>query len=159
MLLRMRPLWPTKADGTPRYRARLSAAPDQRSRVTNGKRPFDRRSSEARRLEDLTAAYLAEFEAPGEAAISIARAAALASLRIERIEAAEMAGRPIDDERLVRLIGALNRSIQALASLRPKPAEVDRGVASLAEHLAAIVERRRQAGADSGAESGTAPKP
>jgi hypothetical protein len=148
MLLAMRPFSDVRADGTLRdpraVAARLAKAKASRSRRTNGKAPYDQRASHARRLSDLEASYLCDFEAPSEAAVAIARGAALASLRIERIEAREMAGQEIDDERLVRLMGAINRSVQALAALRPKQLSGSKRTDDLDAHLAAIAARKQR---------------
>jgi hypothetical protein len=146
MLLAMRPFSDVRADGTLRdpraVAARLAKAKASRSRRTNGKAPYDQRASHARRLSDLEASYLRDFEAPSEAAVAIARGAALASLRIERIEAREMAGKEVDDERLVRLMGAVNRSVQALAALRPKTSSDRRPGLSLEQHLEEMAARK-----------------
>jgi hypothetical protein len=157
----MKPFQKKHLDGTPRYpHAVASRSAANKSRVSNGKRPFDRRSSDARRLEDLTASFLREFEAPSEAAIAIARSAGLARLRIERIEAREMAGKEIDDERLVRLMGAVNRSVQALAALKPKGEPRRDGAETLVEHLERMARRKAERlAAEAAAERASAREP
>jgi hypothetical protein len=141
----MKPLWRTRADGTPRYgNGVVPKSAAHRAKRTNGKTPFDKRSSAARRLDDLMRDYLAGIE-PTEAELGLARSAALAAVRIERLEVREMQGLDIDDERLVRLMGAHSRALVALRGLKakaqPRPGALSASDA-LARHLAAIVAAR-----------------
>ena len=88
-------------------------------------KPFDKRTAQARRLSFLMRNFLADFpEAPGEAALSLARAAAIASVKISRFEAAEARGEEVNDELFVRVAGQLSRAITALRMLaKPEAAE------------------------------------
>jgi hypothetical protein len=97
-----------------------------------------------RRLAELTASFLREFPDPPEAAVALARGAALASIRLENYERREAAGAEISDRYLVLLMGSISRAMTALAAMRPK-LQVERSSTDLASHLAAIAARRRQA--------------
>jgi hypothetical protein len=138
----MRKLWRTRLDGTPRYGNGVVPKPlNHRSRQTNGKRRYHKGSSAARRLDDLMRDYLRDFDAPDEAAIGLARAAALAAARIERCEEREVKGEAIDDERLVRLMGAHTRALAALNTMRrakAQPVGGKRELSPLAKHLWAM---------------------
>jgi hypothetical protein len=92
-------------------------AATHRSRQTNGKRRYNKGSSAARRIDDLMRDLMHGLD-PTEAALGIARSAALAAVRIERLEVREVKGDAIDDERLVRLMGAHSRAVAALNSMR-----------------------------------------
>jgi hypothetical protein len=99
-------------------------------------------SSQARRYRDLVRSALADFEKPDQAAINIARSIALASLRLDQIQAQIFTDGEVDDERLVRLAGIVARSQHALAAMREKaaaPVSVT-GVADLQRHLARLAQ-------------------
>jgi hypothetical protein len=117
--------------------------------VSNGKGRYDRRSSTSRRLDDLAASYLAAFDAPDEAAVGLARSAALAAARIERLEVREVKGEAIDDECLVRLMGAHSRALAALDGLKARKtqsASADEPPGdALQRHLAELASRRAPA--------------
>jgi hypothetical protein len=116
----MKMLWRTRADGTPRYgNGVVPKSAAHRAKRTNGKTPYDKRNTTARRIDDLMRDLLVDLE-PTEAALGLARSAALAAVRIERCEEREVKGLEIDDERLVRLMGAHTRALAALGTLRAK---------------------------------------
>jgi hypothetical protein len=138
----MRPLTDVKADGSLRnpkaIAAKLAKVAVARAKRTNGRPPYDKRSSRARRIDDLMAAFLAGVPTVDEAALSLARAAAVASSRLERIEEAEVKGLEVDDALFVRVSGSLARSLRALHALKPQapPASsAPEALANLRAHL------------------------
>jgi hypothetical protein len=133
----MKPFSKIRADGERRYsNGIVPKKAGGRARVTNEGRPlYDKRTAAARRLDDLMRNHLRDFPEPDEAALGLARAAALAAVRIEAIEAREMKGLAIDDERLVRLIGALSRALGALNARKPAPSSRPHQRETLQEHL------------------------
>lgn len=148
----MKPFSDIKADGTLRVRgkrvlrvhAALKKAVTQAKR-TNGRPPYRRVGTRVRRLEDLMRNYLADFPEPDEAALGLARTAAIASMKVERYEAMEVKGETVDDELFVRVAGQLSRSLTALRLLKPKsrPAsEQPKRSSSLQLHLEAMARRR-----------------
>jgi hypothetical protein len=148
MLMSMRPHSDVRADGKlrdpQRVAARIARATAARSRQTNGKRRFDKRSSRARRILDLMGDYLRDFPEPDEAALGLARAAAIASVRIEDYEEKEVNGETVDDELFVRVAGQLNRSLAALRAMKPKsPAGEQHHSSDLARHLEKMAERKK----------------
>ena len=110
--------------------------------MSNGKRAYDSRGAQARRLTDLTTAFLRDFSEPDEAAVMLARTAALASMRLEVIETKAVTGQEINDLALVRLGGQLARALAALRALKPKAQPAgERPGEALRRHLAAMAER------------------
>jgi hypothetical protein len=91
-----------------------------RSRARKAKRLYDGRSPAAYRLAALIAAHLEGIDEPGEEALALAKAAAVATVRLDKIEAAEVKGEEVNDEVFVRVAGQLGRSLRALADLRAK---------------------------------------
>jgi hypothetical protein len=148
----MHPLSDIKADGTLRVsgkkvlrvHAALKKAVTQAKR-TNGRPPFDKRGSQARRIFDLMRDYLGR-DVPDEAALALARAAALTTVRIERLEEREVKGLEIDDERLVRLSGSLARTLTALRALKTKPQSgPSDSVSPLQRHLEQLARKAKAA--------------
>jgi hypothetical protein len=84
--------------------------------------------------------HLGGIDEPDEAAIALAKTAALASMRLERIEEREIKGEPVDDERFSITVGLLGRSLRALAALKAKQVQpvVENTAADLAAHLAQL---------------------
>jgi len=96
----------------------------RRSAVTNGKRllaGIDQRSSTARRYRDLVNGYLAET---GRKEPDLCKQAASLVLQRELLDAAMVRGEPVDTLLLVRLSGAINRTLERLqrASVDPDSA-------------------------------------
>jgi hypothetical protein len=140
----MRPFRDRRIDGTPRYSSAtfVPKKPRGRARRSNGKMPFDGRTSQARRYDDLMVSFLADHPEPTEAALGLARAAALASMRLDRIEELAVKGEEVDDALFVRMAGSLARSLRALRMLKPKAQSAGTpGPSALARHLAALAER------------------
>ena len=71
--------------------------------------------------------FLDEIPELSEAAMAMARGVALASLRVERYERREMAGKDVDDEVITRLLGGISRAVVALCAMKPKPSDQPRG--------------------------------
>jgi hypothetical protein len=94
-----------------------------RSRQTNKPRVIagiDGRSSGARRLRDLESQLGARFGGLAgcdTAELAAVRAAALTAHRVEQVRAAAAAGRPVDDNELVRLANSLRRGVHELERL------------------------------------------
>ena len=115
-LRRVKPFSKLKANGELRIRSRRpggekAIAPKKgRAHATNtifSLRGVDGHSSTARRFRDLLRDALAGIDDPDQGAIALARAAALASLRIERLQSRIIGDEDIDDLRFAKLTAAL----------------------------------------------------
>jgi hypothetical protein len=154
----MRPFSACKANGELRIRSRRpggekAVAPKKgRSRSTNSIFSLpgvDGHSARARRFRDLIRDALAGIEAPDQGVISLARSVALASLRIEALQARIVSDEGVDDNadmRFVRLTLALGRVLRQLAALKPKKAQPqppveERPGEALGKYLAEISSR------------------
>jgi hypothetical protein len=145
----MSQLYPWKANGEPRYMRHPSIKRSGRAQATNRilvlPRGVEARSSQARRFRDLVRAALAGIENPDQAAINIARSIALASVRLDAIQARTFTDGDVDDLRLVRLAGIVSRGQAKLAVMKAQvaplpPAEIEAkaGLAKLRSRLAEI---------------------
>jgi hypothetical protein len=142
----MRPFSDVKPDGTLRdpraVAARLNKAKASRSRRTNGKVPFDQRSSQARRLDDLMRAYTSGVEHIDEVVLILARSAACMTVRVEKFEEQIAKGHDVDDHILQRVSNSLTRALLGLNRLKAsKQVEGTAGI-TLAEHLEQLAKRR-----------------
>jgi hypothetical protein len=143
----VKPFSKTKANGQPRFSAR-PAKPVARSRISNNGlflRGVNPRSSTARRFRDLARAYIADIENVTEPVLALARSAALAAMRLEKMQTQVISDEDVDDLKFVRLSGALSRSLQALNALKPKPPAGEHRPSGLQRHLEMMAERREQA--------------
>jgi hypothetical protein len=139
---RMEPFSPRRANGELRHRPKAVAPKKGRSRVTNNALFLpgaDR--AKARRFRDLIRAYTAGIETLDQPVLMLAKSAALASLRIERLQAQVVGDQDVDDGKLVRLTGVLGRTLSALRAMKPM-AQDEHRADSLEAHMAQIVARR-----------------
>jgi hypothetical protein len=143
----MKPFTKLKANGELRIRKRRLGEQTEtqrkkgRSRSTNRILTLPRgvawNSSEARRFRDLVRSALAEFTDPDEAALSLARTIATATLRLDKEGLAHL--------EFVRLSGVIARSRGKLAAMKVQvsplpPAEIEAkaGLARLRAKLAQL---------------------
>jgi hypothetical protein len=96
---------------------------------------MDPRGAEARRFRDIVRASLDGIAELDHAAVSLARASALATLRLDNGD--------VDDFNLVRLAGVIARSQQALAAMKAKQAEPagSSSITDLKRHLAELAKQ------------------
>jgi hypothetical protein len=116
----MKPYSKLKANGELRFSTK-PAKPVARSRATNNVlslRGVNGHSAKARRFRDLIRAHLDGLADPDQGAISLARNAALASIRIESLQARIIANEDIDDAKFVRLTLGLGRALRQLNALK-----------------------------------------
>jgi hypothetical protein len=141
--LLMRPFSEFKATGERRHRAKAVQPKKGRARSTNRilvlPRGVEARSSQARRFRDIVRAALDGVE-PTQAAVALARSCALASLRLDAIQAQIFGDGDVDDLKLVRLAGVVARSQAALAAMKGKAA-THGPTETLAQHLAELARR------------------
>jgi hypothetical protein len=110
-------------------------APDRRQskpRSHRGLKP-DGRSTGARRLKALIAAYSRDLGDLSQVDQALIRTAATLTLKMELLEADLASGRPVDSDELIRLASTSRRALAAVSakSNRGKPT-----VMTLAEHIA-----------------------
>jgi hypothetical protein len=141
----MHPFAERRANGELRRRPKVVAPKKGRSRSTNKILVLPRGvpdGTQARRFRDLVRSALDGFENPDQAAINIARSIALASVRLDQIQAQMFGDGEVDDMRLARLAGIVSRGQQRLKEMRapssaPAAAEAAAadGMAELKRHL------------------------
>lgn len=107
---------------SPAERARTAAVPrNNRSAVSNGSRVangIDLRSREGRRWRDLVLHYLSETGGRHDA---LCKQAASLIIQRERLDSMLARGEPVDTLDLVRLCGAINRTLARLGLDEPEP--------------------------------------
>jgi hypothetical protein len=128
----MRPFSKFKASGELRIRSRRPGGEaaikpkSGRAHATNSifsLRGVDGHSSTARRFRDLIRDALAGLADPDQAAISLARSAALVSIRIESLQSKIITDEEVDDIKFVRLTDGLGRALRKLDALKQQQAQ------------------------------------
>jgi hypothetical protein len=76
------------------------------------------RSARARRFRDLVRAHLDGIDDPDAGAIALARSAALASLKVESLQARILSDEDVDDAMFARLCDSHGRALRRLAMLK-----------------------------------------
>jgi hypothetical protein len=143
----VKPFQSRRIDGQRRYSA--GTVPKRRSKRANGNKPrgFNGNSAEARRIAELVESFAVGIPTPiDEPTLAIVRGAALMAQQLERIEERVTRGHKIDEQRLLRLSGAIARAVITLNAMKPKASDGGGpGGITLEEHLAAVAARRRAA--------------